>query len=54
MTARDVGMVALGFVGGMFFVTFGLAAAMADIERGKSIDAMLRSLSARTWKMEKP
>ena len=46
---RDAGLVAIGFVGGVAFVMLGLAAAIAEVERGRSIDALVQRLAARSW-----
>lgn len=54
MTTRDAGLVALGFLGGMIVSALALGTAMAEVERGRSIDAWLRTLSARSWKVERP
>lgn len=49
---RDSGMIALGFVLGLASSAAVLSWSIAELERGRSIDAMLHALAARSWKRE--
>lgn len=49
LSTRDAGLIALGFMGGMLLAAVALAAALSEIERGRSIDAMLQRLASRSW-----